>query len=242
MVWLKAADDNGHERTGKLPGPGGTVRVAAGSPGGARSTVWRVWANRKSSDVYIAARDLAGVYKISLHESGDWRYQWVRRELAERYAPGLGRIIGQWPRPPAFGAGWTRGLVIWVPEPDIVPIPDDAEDGSGVRWIAKPPPGKVATFQVVVAKPDLGVVKLQQTWVLGAFSLANRETCLVLGSYTDLMPQRERWLAEQRRRVWESAGHVDLSATPAARLTLFGWDEDETRGFWDLAVANADPG
>ncbi len=167
MVWLKAADDDGHERTGKLPGPGGTVRVAAGSAGGARSTVWRVWANRTSSDVYVAARVLAGVNKISLHESGDWRYQWVRPEPAERYAPGQGRLIGRWPRPPAVGAGWTRGLAIWVPEPDLVPIPDDTEDGQGVTWIPKPPRGKVATFQVVVAKPNLGIVQLQQTWVPG---------------------------------------------------------------------------
>ncbi len=42
----------------------------------------------------------------------------------------------------------------------------------------------------------------------GCRSRANDETCLVLGSYTDLTPQREQWLAEQRRRVWEAAGHT----------------------------------
>lgn len=191
--------------------------------------------------MFIAARPLAGIYKVSLHDSGDWRYQWVRPEIAERYAPGQGRLIERWPRPMAFGAGWTRAFVVWVPESDIMPIVDDTESGEDVSWIPKPPPGKVATFQVVVGAPDLGIVKVQQTWVLGAFSLANREFCLVLGSYTDLTVQRERWLVDHRRRVIEAAGHDTLRGCGAPRATLFGRDDDGTRCFWDLALDGKTP-
>jgi len=55
-------------------GPGGTVRFAVGSRAGPRSSAWRIWSAKNSADVYLAARAVAGVQKISLHESRSWSY------------------------------------------------------------------------------------------------------------------------------------------------------------------------
>jgi len=61
--------------------------VCVGEPGHG-SGLWRIWganAGSGKSDVFVAARNVAGVQKISLHESGDWRCQWVGATNAERF-------------------------------------------------------------------------------------------------------------------------------------------------------------
>jgi hypothetical protein len=116
-VTFEIEDGKGKREQHQLPGPGGTVRVASGRPG-RRSGVWRIWANPSTSDIYIAARPIAGVEKVSLHQTGDWRVQWViDREPGRRMAEQTGsRILDQWQRPPESAPGWTKGLSIWVPD------------------------------------------------------------------------------------------------------------------------------
>jgi hypothetical protein len=54
------------------PTPRASDSITVGEPG-RRSTIWRVWANPKKGDIYIASRKTAWNFKLSLHESGDWR-------------------------------------------------------------------------------------------------------------------------------------------------------------------------
>ena len=51
------------------------VRFAVGGPNRPWSTVWRLWTGKGTSDVYISARTLGGALKVSLHESGTWRFR-----------------------------------------------------------------------------------------------------------------------------------------------------------------------
>ncbi len=69
-----------------LEGPGGTIIFAVGSADEPQSGIWRLWAPKTTSDVYVAPRQLAAMMKISLHQSGDWRYQWVSPEAARHSA------------------------------------------------------------------------------------------------------------------------------------------------------------
>ena len=41
-----------------------------GQPDGDHSMVWKIWAARKTADLYIAARSMGGAMKASLHASG----------------------------------------------------------------------------------------------------------------------------------------------------------------------------
>lgn len=54
--------------TGRSPRLGRRARV---------SSLWRLGANREKDDVYLATRQSAFIFKISLHASGDKRLQWV---------------------------------------------------------------------------------------------------------------------------------------------------------------------
>lgn len=52
------------------------LRFCVGHPS-ARSSYWSAFANKATSDVYIGIRSSANLHKISLHESGDFRYQLI---------------------------------------------------------------------------------------------------------------------------------------------------------------------
>jgi hypothetical protein len=98
------------------------LRFAVGHPDGPRSAVWRVWATPRSSDVYVTARTLGGVAKVSLHESGRWRFAFTKEysEDENSLAPSEGdRVIGKWNRPPEVADGITPAFMVSVPSAEV---------------------------------------------------------------------------------------------------------------------------
>lgn len=82
------------------------IRFAVGEPGGARSSVWRVWMNDRRDDVYIAARSLASEVKVSLHPDF-WYYGFTSTHAARASSlvpPGADRKKFVWDRPDEFGS------------------------------------------------------------------------------------------------------------------------------------------
>jgi hypothetical protein len=239
MTFLAIETPDGKRDTVALGGPGGVSRLAVGKPG-SRSAVWRVWANRKKSDVYVAVRNLAGLQKFSLHESGDWRYQWLDEQKAASFTGRTDtRIIDKWSRPFELGAGWTRGLSIWVPEQDVVAVVDDGDVAGDVTWIPRPQLGQVVGIHVTIAKPDRGFIQLYRTFPIDGFNLSSGESVLILVGVTEIDAAGYEWLENQRARVlsevaWDS---IDLSRTDSLRATLFGQDTEGHRMAWDLAVS-----
>ena len=241
MAHFRLTDGDGNVLLdGPLPGPGGEVRFGVGSAAGPRSGTWRVWANKGASDVYVASRPLAGVEKISLHESGDWRLQYVRRDIAKQWAPGQGRVIDRWPRPPETIPGWTRSLIIWVPESDVTLVPQGHEERKLITWVPKPQPGEIVAFHVVIARPDTGFVNLQEQLPLDAFSLANGEICLLLVS-VESVARHQGWLDKTRSQVMASVNRLDLDGMAAPRAAVFAVDDEGLRAMWDLAIPVVGP-
>jgi hypothetical protein len=233
---MELADDRG-ERIGavRLTGSGGTIRVAAGRPG-RRSGVWRIWANRSKSDVYVAARSIAGIQKFSLHESGDWRHQWVTPQQAEQFTAAPNRVLDRWARPPDGPGGWTKALSIWVLKEDIQEIEDDDQASEGVAWTPEPPVGFAAGIHVVVAKTDLGSVRVQGARPLGGFSLAGGEVALVLIGLGEVDEEQHERLNEFRDRALAMVPPEQLASAKAPRVSLFGFDNQGNRFVWDLAA------
>jgi hypothetical protein len=95
-MWLKVTDGT---KSIDVPvtGVGGTVRVAVGERG-RRSSIWTIVAGKGTSDVYCSSRTVMGVQKFSLHQSGDWRFQYTDEFLAtEAGAAVPAKIIDRWP-------------------------------------------------------------------------------------------------------------------------------------------------
>ena len=237
LVVLELADERGQQiGVFSLTGPGGKIRVAVGRPGH-RSGVWRIWANRGKSDVYVAARSIAGIQKFSLHESGDWRHQWVSPERAEQSTSGRDRVIDRWPRPPDGPGGWTKALSIWVPKEDVQEIEDDDQASDGVTWVPEPPAGFAAGIHVVVAKPDLEPVRVTGARPLGGFPLASGEVALVLIALSEVDDEQRQRLELFRAQALAMVPPEGLTAAKAPRVSLFGFVEQGNRVVWDLAAS-----
>jgi hypothetical protein len=130
------------------------LRFAAGEPG-RRGTVWRLWGAKNADDVYLASRASAHEFKVSLHQSGDWRLQVIdlRKENDTHFGkldPERGRVLHQWARPAADEAGWTRAVTIRVPSEHVSVVPNDGVKFDDVRWIKAPQPGHTLVFEVVL--------------------------------------------------------------------------------------------
>lgn len=230
------------------------IRFAVGEPG-RRSTVWRVWANRDKSDVYVASRRSAGIFKISLHETGDWRMQWVSSEpdhgtaLYRSYSgdyDGSGRVLAQWRRPDAHIPGWTDAMSVWVPGADVSDIPGDDEPGDGAQWVLNPGRDRVVEFRLMLAQPRMHVLNLTTAMAdersvvsfVNGFRLVDGEVLLVFAVDGPLDgPRREKLNRLRARERRNSSAHFDLSPAAGPRAAVIDVDPDGYRSIWDLSLA-----
>jgi len=79
-----------------------SIRLGVGSREGAKSGVWRIWAGKGKSDVYLAVRSYAGIFKVSLHESGRcsvaFTSQFAERNPSALAGRGGSRYFDKWRR------------------------------------------------------------------------------------------------------------------------------------------------
>ncbi|MFE3100371.1 hypothetical protein [Nocardia tengchongensis] len=236
VVSLTLQIGDGEQETVELPGPGGTIRCGVGEPG-CRSGVWRIWSNPKKSDVYVAIRALAGYQKWSLHESGDWRFQWLTDARAAEFSGSTNRIIDQWEQPAEVGAsGMTKGFSIWVRPSDIVAIDNDDDPGHAkVQWLPAPPPGYAMGVHIIVARPDQGFVHLPGAFPFDGYTLADGRVVLVLMQRREFTEEANAGLRDTQRE-WISRSDVDWETVASPRMVMSGSDDQGNRFVWDAAV------
>jgi hypothetical protein len=107
--------DESHIATFQLSGPGGAVCFAVGSPSGPRSSVWVIKAPPDTRDVYVGNMSIIDFIKISLHQSGIWRYALTKGHARGTLPAGVDRVVERWHRPPEVVPGWTEALNIGSP-------------------------------------------------------------------------------------------------------------------------------
>jgi hypothetical protein len=235
-VKLTIGTGKGTSQTIDLDAAGGTMRFGVGFRGSALSEVWNVWSNRSGGDVYVAARSLAGLLKVSLHESGNWRLQWTRPEIAAKYAPGRPRLVDQWDRPQEIGVGWTHALKIAVPEEDFVVYPYPEDRTRPIAWVPPLRPDHGVSFHVFVARPNQGTLNLRGFFPLIGYTLGNGEVCLVAAAALKLPTEVDQELAEQRRIFREELRRRGVAPAPSIRAGRYGTTDDGIRTIWDLAL------
>jgi len=238
-VTLSCRDDQGNAENVVLDGPGGTVRVVVGEPG-RQSGVWRVWANPNKSDVYVGVRALLGQQKWSLHESGEWRHQWIDREKAAEFGNTDNRVIDLWQQPEEVGdTGWTRGFAIRVRSQDLVVVANPEKVPAAAVWIPPPPDGHLVAVHVVIARPDLGEVALApQLRPFGGFTLFDGRVVLLVAGIERVTDEHneliENSLAQLKRLAAENG--VDLAAAGDVRGAISGNNSEGERLAWDVAL------
>lgn len=238
MARLTVRDGNGRVTSAvELLGPGGAIRFGIGSARCAKSSIWRVWANRNSSDVYIAPRHLGKIVKVSLHESGDWRLQWIKSELATAYTNVGIRCIDQWECSARSIAGWRSSYTIWVP-PTFEALDEGKEPlDKPVKWVDCPPPDSVTAFTIALVTPDQGALWIDPTVLpelLGGFFLPNKQAVVVFATRERMTQGQLDWLLRHQAEVSEANELLRRKYPAAPRFPLFGTDVVGNRMCWDF--------
>ena len=219
-----------------VTGVGGVLRVAVGAFG-ARSSIWRIWANTRTSDVYVAARTVAGVQKYSFHQSGDWRYAWTSAATAQNFTDGKERVIDRWERPTEDSNGWTAALSILVRAEDVTRVSSGDDENETVRWLPVPSPGRAMGIYLMIVRPDVGDdVELPGLAPIEVLGLANGEALLVLAGPRDVQPETALILKEARERgLALRPDAAERVGEPGLRLAVFTLDTEGHRQVWDTA-------
>ncbi|MDO8107220.1 hypothetical protein Q6348_08435 [Isoptericola sp. b441] len=230
---------DGTSHTEVLPGPGGKIRVAVGSPG-KRASLWTIIASKGKGDVYMTARGLGSGMKFSLHESGEWRFAFLSDDLAEQHTGSRRRLVDQWDRPEG-SSGWARAVEIRTLHGHLADV-DDAIAPEEVTWLPEAQPGRFAVMHVAVVKPNEGVLNARAVPVAG-LGLGTGEAVVVLYSTHEFTEAHRANLAENLRRYPFPASAADAVAAAAAsgqaRLAVEGSDDASgVRVVWDLRVTS----
>ena len=133
-----------------------TLRFAVGTSKEYRSAVWRLCV--QGNDVYLAARTMVSLLKLSLHRSGKWRLAWTESsQIRARNSPD--RVEERWNRPAEFRAGWTQGPALIVPNTTVQTPFGRAADNDRVPivWVPTPNLGSKHHFTILFASRDAPV-------------------------------------------------------------------------------------
>lgn len=125
-----------------LPNVDGLRVIVGDESGGPRSSLWRVWTWK--SDVYVGARPIAGEVRVSLHESGKWRYAFTEKHQCGTrplIKPDEDRAKYKWDRPTEIFPGFTRAFVICVPSSELMEPAEPDPLKKPATWLPVPPPG-----------------------------------------------------------------------------------------------------
>ncbi len=237
------------------------IRFTVGTPD-KHAGVWRVWINPNKSDVYIAERSIADQFKISLHESGDWRQAFTVQHIPQLregqtrviILPGdsaeipsgpttiSNRVVSAWERPQDTVPGLIAAFAIVVPHSELRALEQALSEKDRQKIVfVKPSSTKEATeFTIILATPGQSQVDWPSSdrvgspiQLIGHAHLANGETVWVFAHGINLNPGIRAHIDGMKGFGFETAGE-DVSS-----FELRGWVAlKKANGFrWILDVA-----
>lgn len=236
-MYVSISDDNGKKIDVPVVDIGGIVRFAVGERG-FRSSVWRVWAGKNASDVYIAAREAASVQKFSLHESGRWRYAYTEQAVGKHLPDDMDRAIDKWDRREFDEAGRLPAIAIEARAKDLCVVPNDDAPNT-VRWIAPEPEGSYTSVRISIIKPDTGFRFPIGGRLIDGIRLANDWFVLIVAATETGHEEKWAGLEEIRDRV--VAANPQIREVEAPRLVIFGnHNETGIRMVYDMTLPAAE--
>lgn len=239
------------QQTFSIPPAGdkSAIRFAVGEPG-RRSTIWRLWAPPNMDDVYLGSRRSTNIFKVSLHESGDYRMQWVAKDRTGAFFAGRNlegsRIMHQWQRPEPVVTGMSEALGLWVPTADVAEVPGDSEKYLDVQWLPPAPLGGAVQFRIVLIRPEAAFYDVTSLVAWGVFSyvngfrLAGGQVVVLLAITSVLTTSQAKHLDEVRAYALRDIPS-DFDRTPSLgpRFAVIDVEPEGVRMLWDLAVPAA---
>ena len=148
-----------------MPAGGAPLRFALGSATGARSNVWSVFGSKNFDDVYVGARDMLPVAKLSLHESGLWRRAYIKELAVKILPPDEDRVLNRWEPPTPFADGWLHAVSIIIPCSSVQkspePLKKKSKKGGSVSFYEPDPGSHQVCFDVLIKSADAVPIKIE---------------------------------------------------------------------------------
>lgn len=164
---------------------------------GQRAATWKLWTETAGgkSDVYLACRELGGLLKTSLHESGKWHIAFEATAFEERVKGAIpsinDRFLDKWPRPVEYAPGVTLAFRIVTPWSAVSTDIEPSRTKKQVIWLSNAPEPKATRIEIFVTKPSTHTTgwpgkQGMGTSLIGSIPLQNGETIWAVYRVTDM--------------------------------------------------------
>ena len=253
VVRVYSSPENYRDTPVRTADPKKPIKFAVGSPG-RRSGLWRVWSPKDKADIYVQPQSHESLAKVSLHESGDWRFQvlFEKFDSADLRLVNLpdesSRIIDQWVQHPPFADGWTDALTVMVPSVDVVDVPgDEIKKMQTICWTAEPPFGEAAEFRITLIEKDQSALVFEwpasrRLSVIGAYRVVTGTTVVVTHHRTELADKVVQALTRVRAEQYAGLpSNFSVSPETGPRTVATARFADGYRIYYDLALTGQPP-
>ncbi len=190
----------------------GFARVGVERPDGLRSASWRIF--NHGSDVYLLARRLGHVVKVSFHESGRCH---VKVDGAVRHV---------WQRVRPCQPGQRLALFnIAIPNSEVTAPPGDGDEK--VTWFPAAREGGYSQFHVVLLGPQARhELRLSGLLPIGSVLLPSREVVLLTLLHGEMSEENLRLLDGTRARMEDLLSAARVSTGDNLRGFLLAFKDD----------------
>ncbi len=202
------------------------VRLGVGNPDGRRSSVWRAWARRAKSDVYVTNQSIGGAVKLSVHASvmlvsftSEYHDEMLR--LGTWTGP---RNLEKLPRPVVRDDQAVQVARIVIPEQELRAMPRGPSEDKPIQWQRPPEPGDAAVFSVLLVGRAFAESALEG--VCGTLELNDGQRAVVACEYHPIWQELRVAIEDFRAKEGtaiklDARPNMDFSA-PAARIAIVG--------------------
>lgn len=211
------------------------IRFAVGTPDGARSSTWRVWASSDSS-VFVSTRPIAGHLKVSLHSSGRWRIGFTDPAAAARIgAPPRDRAFDKFTPPPDVVPGVRHGVTVVIPWLAVGLAPHHKPEEGKIAWLAPLADGHVHIVDLILTAPNVVVVDGPEH--LASLTLRNGSGVTLKQTTRAALPEEvTAWTDFQVRMSHEARVRATRTADADIMAFAVGDMADGTRCIFDLRI------
>lgn len=210
---------------------------AVGMPAGVRSCVWHVWNPPGTDDVYIAEETMRNVFKVSLHESGEFHVGFAR-EFVRDGAPGANagltlknRLKGTWDGVSVHPAA-EIGFRLGIPTDELSIMPR-SEHEDRVVFLEPAPAGEMLEIGFFLIAPRTIPREGGGTSILWNHELQSGRTL-------SIWSKQQPYGNDLRSRIHATRAQIEaanLAGGPALRALVGGPTPDGAHFFVDVGPA-----
>jgi hypothetical protein len=217
------------------------LRFGVFNGAGLRAATWKCWSPHGKEDVYLTCRELEGVLKASLHESGSWHIAYNNKFFDEKVRQEdkteKGRFLKKWKAPPPIAPGTQLAVRIVTPYGSVCTPHNDIPN---IIQIPNPAEGNAVEIDLLIIEPTVNLIPEwpgkdnMNTSLVGSFQLPSGRTVWVV--YWEIpIPTSQKQLTGQMRYFAGSA-HECIKGDEL-KVLAFGNEPDGSKALYDYKVS-----